>query len=198
MSQKSCGECTACCYALGVRELMKPSEHPCGFQLHPADRDGQPPSARDRYPPQRVGCSVYEMRPAECRAFECLWLQAEADDESGFRVNDQRTVSDVDAARPDRIGVVLTGSRDDSDLGSQVIIAYEAWPGSFHEQRAARFLAELAKTQIVYLAVGNARGVIGPPDKLRLVKGHVEEKIKRRLPVIRAGVVDAPGLLKKG
>jgi hypothetical protein len=41
-------------------------------------------------------CSVYNERPAECRSFRCAWL-------SGFGTN---------AQRPDRCGVMLTGTSD--------------------------------------------------------------------------------------
>lgn len=54
--QRACGDCTACCTALGVDELKKPlwavCEHVC------VD-----------------GCGIYEARPASCRGFECLWLK---------------------------------------------------------------------------------------------------------------------------
>lgn len=55
---RSCGFCTACCTALGVKELKKAPGEPCNKLLQIG-----------------VGCSVYHTRPPSCRDFECAWLQ---------------------------------------------------------------------------------------------------------------------------
>ena len=64
---RSCGECTACCTALGVKELNKPAGDSCekGIQI------GHVQSTTNTI----VGCSTYKSRPKSCRAFECAWLQ---------------------------------------------------------------------------------------------------------------------------
>lgn len=56
MSGRTCGECTACCKAMSVKELGKAAGKPCVFL-----KGGK--------------CSIYASRPGSCRAFECLWLQ---------------------------------------------------------------------------------------------------------------------------
>ena len=54
---RECGECTGCCYALGVPELKKPADTGCQ-QCVP-----------------RQGCQIYDRRPRSCAAFDCLWLR---------------------------------------------------------------------------------------------------------------------------
>lgn len=55
-ARRQCGDCTACCSALGVPELAKKPGDPCSNIC--ASR-----------------CAIYADRPASCRAFECLWLK---------------------------------------------------------------------------------------------------------------------------
>jgi hypothetical protein len=55
---RKCGECTACCTALEVRELNKEAGEPCNQLLQLGH-----------------GCSIYNIRPKSCRDFECVWLQ---------------------------------------------------------------------------------------------------------------------------
>ncbi len=55
--ERVCGECSACCKALGVQELNKPPGKPCRHQK------GGP------------GCRIYESRPLSCRGFVCAWMQ---------------------------------------------------------------------------------------------------------------------------
>ena len=59
MSERQCGECTACCTHLKIDtpELQK---------LGGADCDHLEP---------RRGCRIYETRPQGCRDFLCLWRQ---------------------------------------------------------------------------------------------------------------------------
>lgn len=54
--EKSCGSCTACCKAIGVKELNKPMGEQCGF-CNPGK-----------------GCSIYETRPQSCQDYKCQWL----------------------------------------------------------------------------------------------------------------------------
>jgi hypothetical protein len=53
---KTCGDCTLCCKVMAIEELQKPSSSWCAHCQ-----------------PGR-GCRIYSDRPAECRAFSCLWL----------------------------------------------------------------------------------------------------------------------------
>ena len=53
---RQCGECTLCCKVLALEEPAKPANSWC-----PHCKPGH-------------GCLIYASRPAECRAFSCLWL----------------------------------------------------------------------------------------------------------------------------
>jgi hypothetical protein len=53
---RTCGECTACCTALGVDEFTKPQWETCHHVC-------------------KTGCEIYQARPASCRGFQCLWLK---------------------------------------------------------------------------------------------------------------------------
>ena len=53
---RSCGDCTLCCKVMAIQEIVKPAGQWC--------RDCKPGR----------GCRIYDSRPAECRAFNCLWL----------------------------------------------------------------------------------------------------------------------------
>ncbi len=65
MSQRQCGECTACCTALPVVELHKPRHVSC---------------------PQlcRHGCAIYSSptKPKICADFECEWLRGNVEQEN--------------------------------------------------------------------------------------------------------------------
>jgi hypothetical protein len=54
--EKVCGDCTLCCKVMAIEELAKPASSWC---LH--CKPGH-------------GCVIYAARPAECRAYSCLWL----------------------------------------------------------------------------------------------------------------------------
>lgn len=53
---RECGECTLCCKLLALEAFAKPADSWC-------------PHCKPRR-----GCLIYANRPAECRAFSCLWL----------------------------------------------------------------------------------------------------------------------------
>ncbi|MDY6924263.1 MAG: YkgJ family cysteine cluster protein [Pseudomonadota bacterium] len=57
---KSCGDCGLCCKLMGVTALAKPAGKWC------------------RHFSKAAGCAIYETRPADCRAFNCLWLLTDA------------------------------------------------------------------------------------------------------------------------
>jgi hypothetical protein len=56
IAKKACEDCTLCCKVMAIDELEKPAGSWC-----------------QRCKPG-VGCEAYAERPAECRAFNCLWL----------------------------------------------------------------------------------------------------------------------------
>lgn len=53
---RACGDCTACCRIVPVRELGKGHNTRCAHQ-----RFGK-------------GCTIYAQRPLPCRLWSCLWL----------------------------------------------------------------------------------------------------------------------------
>jgi hypothetical protein len=53
---RNCGDCTLCCKVMAIEEIAKPAGQWCAHCK-----------------PGR-GCGIYDSRPAECRAFNCLWL----------------------------------------------------------------------------------------------------------------------------
>lgn len=58
-SQRSCGTCTLCCKVYRIDDLGKPAGKWCA---HCAIGSG---------------CTIYDDRPQQCRAFDCMWLQDE-------------------------------------------------------------------------------------------------------------------------
>jgi hypothetical protein len=56
MLSRSCGTCTACCTAKGVKELKKPDGVKCTHLVNGVK-----------------GCSIYEGRPSSCVEWSCLW-----------------------------------------------------------------------------------------------------------------------------
>jgi hypothetical protein len=54
VADRVCGECTACCTILAVKELNKASFQPC--------------------PHECAGCAIYDSRPRSCRSWSCGWL----------------------------------------------------------------------------------------------------------------------------
>lgn len=73
---RDCGDCVLCCSIMRVIELDKPEAIKCNYCI--AD-----------------GCSIYDERPASCRAFHCLWQ---------FR----KLFKDKhNSKRPDRLGALI-------------------------------------------------------------------------------------------
>ena len=52
--QRECGECTACCYVMTIKELDKSNYSHCEHENR--------------------GCNIYANRPNSCRSFACYWL----------------------------------------------------------------------------------------------------------------------------
>lgn len=71
---RQCGDCSLCCSALRIMTFNKPAGHFCQY-----------------CPTGRGGCEIYTIRPTECRAFSCLWLDGEL----------------PRPWRPDKVGVVF-------------------------------------------------------------------------------------------
>ena len=92
---RSCGSCTLCCKVMSVIELKKPMNKWCEFCDIGA------------------GCKIYPNRPAECRTFDCLWL------------NDERF---PDEFRPQKSKIVFTSEHRGGRISAYVDAAFPtAW-----------------------------------------------------------------------
>lgn len=89
---RECGGCTLCCKLPAVEALRKPQEQWCDH-CHIG-----------------TGCRIYDLRPAECRTFTCLWLQNDTipedlrPDKSKvviYRTSESQIMAHVDPSRPD-------------------------------------------------------------------------------------------------
>ena len=56
---RACGTCTMCCKVYRIDDLEKPAGKWC---VHCAIGSG---------------CKIYDSRPQQCRAFDCVWVQSE-------------------------------------------------------------------------------------------------------------------------
>lgn len=102
------------------------------------------------------GCSIYATRPPSCRTFQCLWR-------IGMGTVDER---------PDKVGIVLDVTGPSNVVAA--IVAHEVTPGAF--ERGEVFLQRLvSEGHLIFLVSGNERRrVIGPPEKLAKIKGHLQ------------------------
>jgi hypothetical protein len=107
---RECGECAACCIVPALRELNKPARWSCDHL-----------SCR--------GCRIYDVRPASCRDFNCLWLRGALDSDP--------------ALRPDRLGVMFDWFRS-LNAGRERCVAFELWNGAFSEPRVVDLLSRIA------------------------------------------------------
>lgn len=80
-----CGECTVCCTLLPVKWLNKPAGESC---IH-----------------CQGGCTIHDVKPAECSDFECAWLQSNVDNPD---------------LRPDRCGIIFEKTTDGDMFGTVV------------------------------------------------------------------------------
>ena len=101
-SENRCGSCNLCCKLPEIAVLDKPEGQWCN---HCAI--GQ-------------GCTIYESRPAPCRAFACLWLESQGEKHPL-----------PPELRPDRCKMVLTFTPDRKDvLGYCDPASPDAWKGA--------------------------------------------------------------------
>ncbi len=147
MTPRACGECAACCELPAVPSLGKPACSPCP-RSSPA------------------GCTTYDDRPAECRAYRCLWLDDALGDE---------------ADRPDRLGLMFdlpSLVQDHPDYqGVHVICAREVRPGARDEPRAAALLTRLARGMVVRLTARDGRTqLMGPRSTVELLVRRAAER----------------------
>lgn len=109
----------------------------------------KPPGVACEHIDRAVGCSVYDRRPKGCREWSCLWLQGAFED----------------AARPDRLGVVVDCLSKEHPHEGTIYFAHEAFPNGF--AFAETFLLALAAKDVVFALRpdGTARAM-GTPAKI--------------------------------
>lgn len=174
MESRACGECRACCYVLGIKELVpeKPAYQHC---THECDK----------------GCAIYEKRPEPCAGYYCLWLMEGKEDlvaeVTGHLKLPAKGVPQLlrEEERPDKIGIIFEASAINSDesafekeSGIPFLTAREGTPGAFEGYWGQKVLKRLTKKILVILLFGDGRRrAIGPPEKVRLV-GQFLNKVR--------------------
>lgn len=121
MTERSCGDCRACCARMEVPEIGKPERAVCEHQNLP----GLP------------GCRVYAVRPSSCCNYACEWLLNPTLPAS-WRPDRLGVIVDK-IASPARD--TLEGKCD--AVGVPWLSVRETYPRAFETKRAARALTAL-------------------------------------------------------
>lgn len=139
-----CGTCTACCTVLGVQQLRKDAYESCSHLCS-------------------GGCGVYQIRPTECKTYQCFWLSHNGRDEE---------------LRPDNLGVILEFS--ETTIGLAVVVR-EVWQGAFEEDLARQYVGAVAERSQAFIFVvrpDNTRSTFFPPWVAHLAKKAVKFKME--------------------
>ena len=145
---RECGECTLCCKVLALEEPAKPASSWC-----PHCKPGH-------------GCLIYANRPAECRAFSCLWLVNDLLDQHW---------------KPSKSRLVLTTSEDGIEVRCD--------PGFPDAWRKEPFRSEIqqwavfgeARDLTVIVIIGDRIILIAPDREFDLGIVQPDERIVREL-----------------
>jgi len=122
MEGRSCGQCEACCFVMGIFETESAPFQFCKYQLSLHDMGG--------------GCIGYANRPSECRNYRCGFLDPEEWPElSG---GDQ----------PDFRGIVF--DHQEGDFGP-TCSAREVWPGASLVGRARELIKQIGARIPIYV-----------------------------------------------
>lgn len=112
---RECGACSLCCKLIGVQELGKLAGKWC-----------------EHADPGR-GCKIWHLRPGECQAFSCLWLQA--------------TPEQIpDELRPDKSKVVMATNKEGTEL---ILYVDPARPDAFKEWRVVEVLKQFPVFRVI-------------------------------------------------
>lgn len=128
ISRRSCGSCNMCCEVFRIEDLDKAQGVRCEHLRTGCN-----------------GCTIYEQRPDQCRAFACLWVQGVG----------------PASMRPDRSGVVLTSPVDSVPM-------VHAHASSFEkvQTKTRRVLDMFTERAVVILIAGDRRKLLGGPRHL--------------------------------
>lgn len=131
--QRPCGECSACCTALGVHEIGKGEYVRCDHICE-------------------GGCAVYDTRPQSCRTYQCLWSTMPPDRMSDeFRPDRLGIIVEITENKIGKAIVareVIAGTMDDREGPAFQLV----W-----------LLAERAKAFILIFRKGQDRKALFPP-----------------------------------
>lgn len=163
---RTCGQCTACCTVLGIRELEKPAFQCCP-NLAGAGK----------------GCGIYGGRPTSCRVYRCEWLDGARARAPGQRKS-PAAIAGLTARRdrPDRLGVIFDSfpparevleraAAGDEQAREQVRAAFvtvrvrEVRPGALHQLRVRRGLEQLVRAgwTVILVPFGGRRLPVARP-----------------------------------
>jgi len=155
LPSRSCGECTACCFALGVPSISKGESQHCENTVEPFSRDNPEGGAALK------GCKVYDDRPKECEEFECLWYRMPEID---------------DSFSSDKSGLVGYSTRPD------LIQLRESWPGAAEMPLGLLLIKLLAsKCPVILMPVKvpgqeEKRLLFGPPKMVGKLLKDIQER----------------------
>jgi hypothetical protein len=140
MTERTCGACTACCYALGVDAIDKPEFEDCKHLLQADSACGGCDS----------GCAVYADRPEPCKTYKCLWLDGLIPDEE---------------ERPDKLGVVFTPSAS-KVLGPYVQVT-EVIDGAVERDDVRRLIEVLGEhVAVLHIRAEGTRVLVAAPEEV--------------------------------
>jgi hypothetical protein len=161
---RECGDCTLCCKVMAIEELAKPAGSWC-----PHCKPGR-------------GCLIYADRPAECRAFSCLWL---TDDRFGPHW------------KPNKSKLVLTTSQDGLEIRCDPGFP-DAWRREpFRSEIGNLALSGEAHDVAVLVIVGDKMTLVTPDREFDLGVVQPDERIVREIEgtrVVNAAVMKASDL----
>ena len=113
--------------------------------------------------PTTKSCSVYASRPEECSAFRCYWL-------TGIGTNKQR---------PDRCGVMLTGTADNSDCPVPVIQGFR-FREHLTQEGHALWNSVTDSSVVLEPRRDGSRKVLGPAHLVQRFLAWVQQQQQRK------------------
>lgn len=124
---RECGDCQLCCELIQVEELDKPPHQKCEHQCP-------------------TGCGIYDIRPKECRVYQCQWRSDE---------------NVPDELRPDKLGCII--DIHETALGLAVI-CHQTYPNQWVKEPIIGILQRLAQYYNcwIYAIYGNDRQAAFP------------------------------------
>jgi len=131
VTARSCGDCTLCCKVMAIEEIAKPAGDWC------------------RHCKPGRGCRIYDSRPAECRAFNCLWL------------TDGRFGPDW---KPNKSKLVLTTSADGLEIRCDPSLP-NAWRSEPFHNGIKRLAASGEAHDVTVLVIAGEKMVLVTPDR---------------------------------